>query len=454
MDLKTFYSLTDFEIFCSFLGFILVCIPLWWHLEAWNMGCVLYIFWCGSQCLIQGINLAIWKDNVIDWAPVWCDITSRWKLASSIGVCCASLCINRRLYKISKISTVSLTRADKRRIIIIDLAIGLGIPIVAVALYWFYEGQRYDIVEGLGCNPDIPNTILHLFLITIWPIVIGLVSMVYCTLTLRAFWARRRQFKQFLSGGSNLSFNRYFRLMGIAATEMCFTVPFGCVDLYYSVTSPIYPWHGLADIHYQFSRTPQYPAVYWLSFEGYRVSFFSIIWLQIACAFIFFAFFGLADEARRHYRMAATYAARRLGLSTSPLHGSTGAHVGSKPTSSFLAKITIPSFIQRKTNSGTVSSNSSGTVVVPVIAAASAKHHSILSLSDLSHGDMGTLEEVKVAFTNPFSAPVEPSDELVMTEKPLPALPETRSSAIDISSMFRPTPDVPSPVRRDSYDIV
>lgn len=41
---------------------------------AWNAGCVLWIFWAGTGCLIQCINAIIWRDNTVNWAPVWCDI--------------------------------------------------------------------------------------------------------------------------------------------------------------------------------------------------------------------------------------------------------------------------------------------------------------------------------------------------------------------------------------------
>lgn len=93
----------------------------------------------------------IWKDNAINWAPVWCDISqydsdlilamahrlptaSRWMLASSTGICAASLVINRRLYNIATIATVGYTKEDKRRMALIDLGIGLGIPVLQVAL--------------------------------------------------------------------------------------------------------------------------------------------------------------------------------------------------------------------------------------------------------------------------------------------------------------------------------
>jgi len=58
----------------SFIGFILVLIPLPWHLQAWNSGTCLFMFWTALGSLNMFINSIIWHNNAIDWAPVWCDI--------------------------------------------------------------------------------------------------------------------------------------------------------------------------------------------------------------------------------------------------------------------------------------------------------------------------------------------------------------------------------------------
>ena len=75
----------------SFIAFVLCYIPLAWHLHceyslvfwrgswlmvliAWNVACLLYIFWTGTQCLFQFVNLLIWRDNAINSAPIWCEI--------------------------------------------------------------------------------------------------------------------------------------------------------------------------------------------------------------------------------------------------------------------------------------------------------------------------------------------------------------------------------------------
>ena len=75
----------------SFIGFVLCAIPFYWHLEgtwkyshdlttlrmygsAWNTGTCLYMIWVGFGCLMQSINSILWNKNMIDRAPVYCDI--------------------------------------------------------------------------------------------------------------------------------------------------------------------------------------------------------------------------------------------------------------------------------------------------------------------------------------------------------------------------------------------
>jgi len=119
---------------------------------AWNTGTCLYMAWAGLACLNQFINSIVWKGNVINWAPVWCDIceftliicnnvdpkrhliAARIIVGTNVAIPAASLCINRRLYYISSVRSVTITKAEKRRAVMVDLAIGLGIPVVFMVL--------------------------------------------------------------------------------------------------------------------------------------------------------------------------------------------------------------------------------------------------------------------------------------------------------------------------------
>jgi pheromone a factor receptor len=94
----------------------------------------------------------------------------------------ASLCINRRLYHIANpTSATTKTRSEKRRGVIVDLSICLGIPVLQMILQYVVEGHRFTIFEDIGCFPDTYNTYLAYPLVWAWPLTIGVVSAVYCS---------------------------------------------------------------------------------------------------------------------------------------------------------------------------------------------------------------------------------------------------------------------------------
>lgn len=57
-----------------FLSFILVLIPLPWHLQAWNVGTVMYIVWTALAALNQFINSIAWKNDAFLRMVPYCDI--------------------------------------------------------------------------------------------------------------------------------------------------------------------------------------------------------------------------------------------------------------------------------------------------------------------------------------------------------------------------------------------
>ncbi len=118
---------------------------------AWNTGTCLYMIWVGLGCLLQCINSIVWNKNMINRVPVYCDIcqstdmsflktsltlrhptATRFQVALNAAIPACSLCINRRLYKIAKMKYVVLTSSEKRRAVIYDLLIGVGIPILQI----------------------------------------------------------------------------------------------------------------------------------------------------------------------------------------------------------------------------------------------------------------------------------------------------------------------------------
>lgn len=223
----------------------------------------------------------------------------------------------------------------------------------AFATAYIVQGHRFNILEEIGCYPAIYNTLPAYFLVDWWPIVLGLISAVYCSeysfrsswlsmippfanesiaaLSLRAFAKRRAQVMELLSSkGSALTFSRYFRLMALATTELMLTIPISSFAIYLDATAqPVGPWRSWSDTHYDFSRVDQIPAFEWRANKEFEVAQELGRWLVPACALIFFAYFGLAAEAMKHYKMAFWFVAKRLGFSSDSVTNATNKSTGS-----------------------------------------------------------------------------------------------------------------------------
>ncbi|KAJ3872191.1 pheromone receptor [Lentinula edodes] len=303
-----------FPIF-AFLGFVLSVIPLSWHFQAWNSGTCAFMIWTGLACLVTGINSLVWADNALNVAPVWCDISSQIILGASVGIPASTLCISRRLYRITSTQTVSITRDDKLRAIYSDIAIAAGIPVLMLILHIVVQPHRFDILEQYGCTSVTFDTLASYFLYYIWPVAIGLVSLVYSTLILRTFYMRRIQFHQVLASNGVINPSRYLRLMLLALIDIMCTVPIGTYTIYISLKGvTLISWISWDDTHFDFGRVVLIPAVIWRSDPKVYTSIQMTRWLPIACALVFFALFGFAEEAMKNYRRAFWFFARRLGF--------------------------------------------------------------------------------------------------------------------------------------------
>jgi pheromone a factor receptor len=119
------------------------------HGLAWNTGTCMFMVWTALGCLTSCINSIVWNKNVINRAPVYCDIgktlmgcsskrsltdstVTRIQAGLNVAMPACSLCINRRLYKIASSNPVMATREEKRRAVVVDLLICLGIPILGM----------------------------------------------------------------------------------------------------------------------------------------------------------------------------------------------------------------------------------------------------------------------------------------------------------------------------------
>ncbi|EIW76324.1 STE3-domain-containing protein, partial [Coniophora puteana RWD-64-598 SS2] len=132
-------------------------------------GSVLYIFWTGVLCIVVAVNAVGWNNTIANFAPVWCDLTSRLIIGGAVAIPGATLCINRRLNQILKLqyqrdrvgTAISIPRDERITFwqsfhnAFVDACIGLGFPALAILLYYVVQQYRFAIVEDVGCYPAI-----------------------------------------------------------------------------------------------------------------------------------------------------------------------------------------------------------------------------------------------------------------------------------------------------------
>ena len=140
-----------------------------------------------------------------------------------------------------------------------------------------------------------------------------------------AFYKRRRNHMRLLSGHNNSG--QYLRLMAISTTEILGTIPLATFYLVFDVKLGITPWTGWANMHSHYSAVEQVAGLTWKNNPQMALALEMFRWSLVACAFIFFALFGLSVEAREQYCRLYKSLARRISTSSSAPDGAPHAYV-------------------------------------------------------------------------------------------------------------------------------
>ena len=117
--------------------------------------------------------------------------------------------------------------------------------------------------------------------------------------------------------GSNKSpnQNRYNRLIALSVVQIFTTFPVSIFSFYVSAhVLTVHPWISWEDTHADYSFVGQVPSFVWRADPISVVNLELIRWPVVAAAFLFFGFFGFAEEARRNYRKAYSFASSSLRL--------------------------------------------------------------------------------------------------------------------------------------------
>ncbi|ELU36720.1 STE3 domain-containing protein [Rhizoctonia solani AG-1 IA] len=313
------------------VAIVLVLLPISWHWKARNIGTLLYIGWTVLGNLNWLINTIVWRGTWEDLAPRWCDICTCWVFwpqsgMRSVGLTAASLCINRKLYNIATIQSV--TRSPKS-------CVYRSSPLQLITfLDYVVQPTRYNIIENIGCWPKhsigdtfdydmanhYRNCIIHLLRCVLVYVGPSHPTEFPLGLAIRAFLKARQQFNQVLNNsGSGVNMSRYFRLMALATEEMLFTLPFAIYILVMNLTqAPMIPWISWEDTHQDYNTIWKTP---WILMKASQQNYNTMminLWVLPAGGFLFFVWFGLGGEAIASYKAAFYKVAGLFGIKPKP----------------------------------------------------------------------------------------------------------------------------------------
>ncbi|KAJ7085492.1 pheromone A receptor-domain-containing protein [Mycena belliarum] len=110
-------------------------------------------------CLNQFVNsvVRVRADDMLNRATGWCD-SELFSYPYHHGrIPAASLCISRRLLHIAsaEAGSVSSSRTDKRRAVLVDTPLCVLLPLVYLALQYIVQTHRFALDEQLGCVPAL-----------------------------------------------------------------------------------------------------------------------------------------------------------------------------------------------------------------------------------------------------------------------------------------------------------
>ncbi|THH33275.1 hypothetical protein EUX98_g924 [Antrodiella citrinella] len=304
----------------SLIGFFVSIIPLAVRYRAWNTGSILYVSWNAVQCLVQFVNLLVWRHSDRDIAPGWCDLSVRITWMAGSGMVCSGLLISRTVCKIMTGAPVPQDRPEKIRALAIELAIGLGLPCLQLIVFYILQDQRYNIYEGVGCFYSISVTWLYVVLYGGWLLAISLVSCIYCSFSLYTLFRRRKLLKELTSDNtSGLTFNRYIRLSIMSFTQLACVFPLIMFILIFLVPQLMAPYKGFKAQHAMLSQVDIYQLDAWFDSAGeasyMRTIFETTYWLFISASLCFFGIFCFSASMKTFYRKAYGAALKLVGRS-------------------------------------------------------------------------------------------------------------------------------------------
>jgi len=175
-----------FTIF-SFIGFLLAIECLFCISKNPGRPWATYILitWILVVNFVSFTDSLIWRaEDTTDWwdGKGYCDVVSRIKTEFPIGVCGAAIGISRFLAEATDPNPKQTDmRYNRTKRNIIDIILGVVLPVINAALRYLVEPSRYYIMGVNGCSSITRTTWPAIPIYFLWVPIMTLIAAVYAS---------------------------------------------------------------------------------------------------------------------------------------------------------------------------------------------------------------------------------------------------------------------------------
>ena len=129
-------------------------------------------------------NALIWPtDDVAVWwdGKIICDIQVKIRAAVGIGCVSTLVSIMRSLAAIldTENTVLSPSKEHKRKIMIIDLLLCVGLPVFMMPMQYIVQPTRYWIMTVMGCMVPADRSWPSIVLVAMWPLLASITAVYY-----------------------------------------------------------------------------------------------------------------------------------------------------------------------------------------------------------------------------------------------------------------------------------
>ncbi|KAI5293470.1 a-factor receptor, partial [Ascosphaera acerosa] len=249
------------------------------------------------------INPAVWRiDNMATWWTGFlvCDVQIRVQAYINTAIMSNVMCVLWSLASALRADRVGPpTRWQKKKKFIFECLFCCGIPLLISLVSIIVQSTRYTVRTIMGCALGVSETVPTVILYQMWSLIFIPPSIYFAATTLWRLWKYHHDLQELISSSDHRDKQRIYRLLALALTLLLVCVPVQCYNTGLNIhrALPFRPF-SLREVHNQSWSTPTY--------EPAMGQVLPQQWLQVACPFVLFAFFGVGKEARKLYLQLAS----------------------------------------------------------------------------------------------------------------------------------------------------